>query len=176
VAAVAVAETLAEAGVDARIKWPNDVQVQGKKIAGILTELSADADQVHFVVLGVGVNLNVRQEELPKELAEIATSLWDARGERVPRALFAAALWTRLEEWLDLHAEQGFAPVRERWKALSSTLGQEVLVRSERRELRGIAEDIDPSGALMLRTPEGTLERILAGDVEQVRPKVHRPA
>lgn len=175
VAAVAVAETLSEAGVDARIKWPNDVQVQGKKIAGILTELSADAEQVHFVVLGVGVNLNVRQEELPEALAEIATSLWDARGERVPRALFAAALWTRLEEWLDLHAEQGFAPVRERWKALSSTLGQEVLVRSERRELRGIAEDIDPTGALMLRTPDGALERILAGDVEQVRPKLHRP-
>lgn len=175
VAAVALAETLSEAGVDARIKWPNDVQVGGKKIAGILTELSADAEQVHFVVLGVGVNLNVRREELPPELAEIATSLCEARGEKVPRALFAAALWTRLEEWLDLHAEEGFEPVRARWKALSCTLGQEVLVRSERRELRGVAEDIDASGALLLRTADGAVERILAGDVEQVRPKVDRP-
>jgi BirA family biotin operon repressor/biotin-[acetyl-CoA-carboxylase] ligase len=122
------------------------------------------------------VNLNVRAAELPPELQEIATSLWDARGEKVPRALFAAALWTRLEEWLDRHAEEGFAPVRGRWKALSSTLGQEVLVRSERRELRGVAEDLDPSGALLLRTVDGGLERILAGDVEQLRPKAARPS
>lgn len=176
VAAVALAETLTEAGVDARIKWPNDVQVGGKKIAGILTELSADAERVHFVILGVGVNLNLRASELPEELLSTATSLWEARGEKVPRALFAAALWTRLEEWLDRHADAGFAPVRERWKALSSTLGQEVLVRSERRELRGVAEDIDESGALILRTSDGALERILAGDVEQLRPKVERPA
>ena len=90
----------------------------------------------------------------------------------MPRALFTAALLTRLEEWLDLHAEEGFEPVRARWKELSATLGQEVLVKAERLELRGVAEDIDASGALLVRTPEGRLERVLAGDVEQVRPRV----
>ena len=130
VAAVAVAETLRDAGVEASIKWPNDLQVGGKKIAGILTELSAEPDRVHFVVLGIGVNLNVRRQRLPAGASrEIATSLMEARGQRVPRALFAAALLTRLEEWLDAHAEEGFGPVREAWKPLSSTLGQEVLVQ-----------------------------------------------
>ncbi|HET9450531.1 MAG TPA: biotin--[acetyl-CoA-carboxylase] ligase [Aggregicoccus sp.] len=174
VAAVALAETLQQAGADARIKWPNDVQIAGRKVAGILTELSAEPERVHFVILGVGVNLNARPDDFPEDVQALAISLAEARGQRVPRAAFAAALWTRLEEWLDLHAEEGFGLIRRRWKELSSTLGQEVLVRTARQELRGVAEDIDEAGALLVRTPEGTLERILAGDVEQVRPRLHR--
>lgn len=169
VAAVALCETLREAGAKATIKWPNDVQIDGKKVAGILTELSADTDQVHFVVLGVGVNLNSGPKDFPPELKEIATSVAASRGQSVPRALFTAALWTRLEQWLDIHAEEGFGPVRAAWKSMASTLGQDVLVRSEQRELRGIAEDLDEDGALLLRTPDGKIERVLAGDVEQVR-------
>lgn len=170
--AVALAETLREGGADARIKWPNDVQVNGKKIAGILTELSAEPERVHFVVLGMGVNLNAEAEHFPEELRPLATSLSQVRAQKVPRALFTAALLTRLERWLDDHAERGFAPVRSAWKALSCTLGQQVLVRTDRTEFRGLAEDIDEAGALLVRTPEGALERVLAGDVEQVRPKV----
>lgn len=174
VAAVALAETLNEAGGQARIKWPNDVQLDGKKVAGILTELSAETDRVRFVIVGIGVNLNAAPEDFSPEVREVATSLKEARGQSVPRALFAAALLTRFEAWLDRHAEEGFEPVREAWKRLSSTLGHDVLVRTDRQELRGRAEDIDPSGALLVRTEEGVLERILAGDVEQVRPKTRR--
>ncbi len=171
VAAVALCETLREAGAKAMIKWPNDVQIDGRKVAGILTELSADTERVHFVVLGVGVNLNSAAGDFPPELAELATSVAISRGQPVPRALFAAALWTRLEQWLDTHAEEGFEPVRTAWKSMASTIGQDVLVRAEQRELRGVAEDIDASGALILRTPDGKTERVLAGDVEQVRPR-----
>jgi BirA family biotin operon repressor/biotin-[acetyl-CoA-carboxylase] ligase len=171
VAAVALAETVREAGADAFIKWPNDVQIGGKKVAGILTELSAEADRVHFVVLGVGVNLNAGLADFPPEVQELATSLKLARGTEVPRALFTAALWTRLEHWLDVHAEDGFGPVREAWKALCSTIGAEVLVKTEKTELRGVAEDIDETGALMVRLPDGKLERVLAADVEQLKPK-----
>lgn len=168
VAAVALAETLREAGGDAGIKWPNDVQLGGRKVAGILTELSADVERVQFVVVGLGVNLNATADDFPAELADVATSLKLARGTEVPRALFTAALLTRLEQWLDTWAEQGFAPVRAAWKKLSTILGHEVLVRSEQKELRGIAEDIDEGGALLLRVGD-TVERVLAGDVEQVR-------
>jgi BirA family biotin operon repressor/biotin-[acetyl-CoA-carboxylase] ligase len=171
VAAVALAETLREAGAEAEIKWPNDVQVDGRKIAGILTELSADTDSVHFVVVGVGVNLNAHADDFAPEVAKLATSLWEARGERVPRALFTAALWTRLESWLDRHADQGFEPVRRHWRDLNCTLGEDVLVKTERRELRGVAEDIDETGALLVRTSDG-VERVVAGDVEQLRPKL----
>ncbi|MBE2252258.1 MAG: biotin--[acetyl-CoA-carboxylase] ligase [Myxococcus sp.] len=168
VAAVALAETLKEAGAPARIKWPNDVQLDGRKVAGVLTELSADTERVHFLVLGIGVNLNTDAADFPPEVRELATSVKLARALTVPRALFAAALLTRLEAWLDTWQEQGFGPVREAWKSASSTLGQEVLVRADAKELRGVAEDIDDSGALMLRV-DGRLERVLAGDVEQLR-------
>jgi BirA family biotin operon repressor/biotin-[acetyl-CoA-carboxylase] ligase len=171
VAAVALAEVLREAGGEAFIKWPNDVQIDGRKVAGILTELSAEPERVHFVVLGVGVNLNSQPEHFPEELRPTATSLAIVRGQRVPRALLAASLWNRLEEWLDLHLETGFDAVRQRWKELSSTLGQDVLVRTDRREFRGLAEDIDPSGALLVRTEDGSVERVLAGDVERLRPR-----
>lgn len=171
VAAVALAETLREQGTEAAIKWPNDVHLDGRKVAGILTELSAEPERVHFVIVGVGINLNSRAEHFPEELRETATSLTLATGQRVLRARFAAALWGRMEEWLDRYLEEGFDPVRARWKALSSTLGQDVLVRTDRQELRGRAEDIDPSGALLVRTEGGSLERVLAGDVEQLRPR-----
>jgi BirA family biotin operon repressor/biotin-[acetyl-CoA-carboxylase] ligase len=171
VAAVALAEALREAGApEASIKWPNDVQVGGRKVAGILTELSAEADRVHFVVLGMGVNLNLAEADFPEELRPVATSLMLARGSRVPRALFTAALLSRLEGWLERHADQGFGPVREAWKRLSSTVGQRVRVRTERGEWVGLAEDIDDVGALLVRVDGGKLERVLAGDVEQLRP------
>ncbi len=172
VAAVALTEVMREAGAEAAIKWPNDVQIDGRKVAGILTELSADPDRVHFIVLGIGVNLNAQPEHFPEELRPLATSLAQHRGQRVPRALFTANLLNRLEEWLDLHLETGFGAVRQRWKELSSTLGQDVLVRTDRREFRGHAEDIDESGALLVRVEDGSLERVLAGDVERLRPRV----
>jgi BirA family biotin operon repressor/biotin-[acetyl-CoA-carboxylase] ligase len=172
-AAVAVADTLGEAGATATIKWPNDVQLDGKKVAGILTELSSDTERVHFVVLGVGVNLNAGPQDFPPEVAATATSLRLARGQRVPRALFTAALWTRLEDWLDRWADEGFGPVREAWRARASLLGQEVLVKGEASELKGIAEDIDDTGALLVRAG-GTLHRVLAGDVEQLRTRAGR--
>lgn len=168
VAAVAVAQTIQEAGGEAGIKWPNDVTIGGRKVAGILTELSADVERVQFVIVGVGVNLNAAREDFPPEVAEVATSLEQERGTPVPRALFTAALFTRLEQWLDTWTEEGFGPVRLAWKKLSTILGQEVLVRSEQKELRGVAEDLDETGALILRVG-GSTERVLAGDVEQVR-------
>jgi len=175
VAALAVAESLRAAGAPADIKWPNDLLVEGRKISGILTELSADPDRVQFVVLGVGVNLNARLADFPPDVQEVATSLLEVTGRPVARAAFTAGLCRRLEDWLDVHASEGFRPVRERWRALSSTLGQEVLVKAERREIRGVAVDVDEDGALRVRTEEGTEERVLAGDVEQVRPRLAPP-
>lgn len=170
VAAVALAETLREAGAEAEIKWPNDILLEGKKVAGILTELSADTERVHFVVVGIGVNLNCVPADFPDDVRTLATSVLERRGQPVPRALFTAALLTKLETWLDRWTDEGFEPVRAAWKALAPLLGTEVLVKADAKELRGVAEDLDPSGALLVRV-DGRLERILAGDVEQLRAK-----
>ncbi|MFT3708179.1 MAG: biotin--[acetyl-CoA-carboxylase] ligase [Archangium sp.] len=168
VSAVALVETLIESGVEANIKWPNDIQIAGKKVAGILTELSADVERVHFVILGIGVNLNSDAKDFPAEVAELATSVAMNRKSSVHRALFTAALLARLEEWLEKWTEEGFEPVRQAWKKHAPMLGQEVLVRSDAKELRGVAKDLDESGALLLDVG-GRTERVLSGDVEQVR-------
>jgi len=167
VAALAVAAALRDFGAEAQIKWPNDLLLNGRKVAGILTELSAEQDRIHFAVLGIGVNLNSDPSEFPEELRSAATSMCHELGKPVVRAAFAAASWAHLEEWLRRHAERGFAPVREAWKQISATLGKKVLVKSERIELQGVAEDIDETGALLVRTAQGTLERVVAGDLEQ---------
>src|SRR5512144_2853932 len=164
-ASVAVCQAVRQAGVSAGIKWPNDLVCGGRKLAGILTELAADPDRVQWVVVGIGVNVNLRADDLPDDLRPIATSLAIERGAPVPRTLFAAAVLSALEEWLDLHAEEGFAPVRAAWKEMSDTLGREVRVRSSAVDLEGLAEDVDEGGALLVRTSAG-LERVLAGDVE----------
>jgi BirA family transcriptional regulator, biotin operon repressor / biotin---[acetyl-CoA-carboxylase] ligase len=168
VAAVAVVQALAECQVPASIKWPNDIEVDGKKIAGILTELSADVEQVHFVVVGIGVNLNTLLEDFPLDLRATATSARLVRGERIHRALFVAHLFEALESWLDVWSIEGFEPVREAWKSHSQLLGKTVRVKNDGREVLGVAEDIDERGALLLRV-DGVLQTILAGDVEQVR-------
>jgi len=169
VASLAVCDALRQAGVEeAGIKWPNDVLVSGRKIGGILTELAAEPDRVNWVVIGIGVNVNARAEDFPAELREEATSILIERGQPAPRALFAAALLATLERWLDRHAEEGFAPIREAWRERNVTLGQDVVVRTDGREIAGRAEDLDESGALLVRTPSG-VERVLAGDVVLAR-------
>jgi len=169
VASLAVCDALRRAGVDTGIKWPNDLLAGGRKIAGILTELAAEPDQVQWVVVGVGVNVNAREEDFPPELRGKATSVLIERGQPAPRALFLAACLTLLEEWYDRHAEEGFEPIRQAWKERSVTLGREVLVQLDGREVVGRAEDLDGAGALLVRTAAG-LERITSGDVALLRP------
>ncbi len=170
-ASVALCQAVRQAGVTAAsIKWPNDVLAHGKKLAGILTEMGAELDQVQWVVLGFGVNVNAGPEDFPPEVRDLATSLAIERGEPVPRALFAAAALTTLEEWLDRHAAEGFAPVRDAWRSMSDTLGREVRVTGAGEEVVGVAADIDEGGALLVRTATG-LRHVYAGDVETLRPR-----
>jgi BirA family biotin operon repressor/biotin-[acetyl-CoA-carboxylase] ligase len=170
VASLAVCDACRQAGVDAGIKWPNDVLAGDRKLAGILTELAAEPEQVHWAVVGIGVNLNAGPEDLPPDLRAVATSLAIERGQPVPRALFAAALLTLLEQWLDRHAEEGFEPIREAWRERSATLGREVRVEADGAEGDGVAEDLDETGALLVRAA-GRRIRVAAGDVRLLRPR-----
>lgn len=166
VAGVALAEALSDFGAPARIKWPNDVEIGGRKVAGILAEMSAVPERLLFAVLGVGINVNA--DPLPNEIASIATSLKRELGRPVSRPRVLSAALGGLEDWLDRHEDQGFAPVRERWRELSSTLGNAVDVEVEGRVLSGEAIDIDEGGALLIRTPQG-VQRVLVGDVRSAR-------
>ncbi len=170
VAAVAACEALRALGCRAGIKWPNDLQVAGKKLGGILTELHATPGQVDFVVLGIGINLNLAAADLPPELQSIATSAQIELGAPVDRAAFLADLLARLERWSERHLESGFDAIRQRWTKLSTTVGARVRVQLTGQLLEGQALGLDPSGALQIRTDAGAVQTVLAGDVETVRP------
>ena len=165
-AAVAAAEAAREMGAgSARIKWPNDVECKGRKIAGLLTELRAEPDRVRHAVLGVGVNVSLQMHDFPEELRPVATSLLLESGERQPRPLVCARLLERIEEWLSLHETEGFGPVADRWRELSSTLGRRVRITGA-DPIEGDAVDLAEDGALLVRAAGGALVRVLAGDVE----------
>jgi len=170
VAAVAVCEAARELGAaSARIKWPNDIECRGRKLAGVLTELRAETDRVRHAVLGLGFNVSMEMHDFPQELRASATSLLVETGEKTPRPVACARLLEHLEEWLSLHETEGFGPVRDRWRDLSSTLGRTVRVTGEGDPVEGTAADLDEDGALILRATSGQLVRVVAGDVEHCR-------
>jgi BirA family transcriptional regulator, biotin operon repressor / biotin---[acetyl-CoA-carboxylase] ligase len=154
-AGIAVVEALARAaGLEARLKWPNDVLVNGRKLAGILLESRGLAP---VVALGIGVNIT--QTAFPPELAERATSIHLAGGA-CDRDTLLTALLEALDVWRERLEREGFAGVRERWRALAHTLGRTVTVDG----VTGVAVDVDEDGALLLEV-EGRRQRVVAGEV-----------
>src|SRR5439155_806712 len=137
----------------------------GRKISGLLTELRAEPDRVRHAVLGVGVNVSLQMHDFPEELRPVATSLLLESGERQPRPLVCARLLEHIEEWLSLHETEGFGPVADRWRELSSTLGRRVRITGA-DPIEGDAVDLAEDGALLVRTGRGALVRGLAGDGE----------
>jgi len=167
--AEAVAATLGSAsGVE--LKWPNDVLLDGLKTSGILMELGAEATRVAFLVLGIGVNLNVDRETFPEDFRRLATSLSSRAGRTVDRRAFARRLYAGLEEALDTHARHGFAALRPRFEALFRMRGRPVRVRElDGSERAGTCAGIDEDGALVLADDGGATTRVVAGDVTVVK-------
>lgn len=169
VAGVAVAETIHRAiGKPAELKWPNDVHLHGRKVAGILSEVSADVDRLNYLVVGIGVNINQVESDFPDEVAAVATSLRLASGIDQRRAPFVASLLAELEAWTERWSSGDFRAARDRWRELSSTLGRSVRIRSDGEVLEGHAIDIDDAGALLVRQGDA-VRTVNSGDVEELR-------
>ncbi|HEX2905458.1 MAG TPA: biotin--[acetyl-CoA-carboxylase] ligase [Phototrophicaceae bacterium] len=155
--ALAIYDVLADFGVSQLgIKWPNDVQVNGRKISGILPEAAWSGEQLVGVVLGLG--LNVRVNFTGTELAETATSLETVLGQSVSRLDVLARLLANINDWA---AALGEAWLFETWKSRLTTLGQPVTVG----EIQGLAEQVNAEGALLVRDASDVVHRVLAGDV-----------
>jgi BirA family biotin operon repressor/biotin-[acetyl-CoA-carboxylase] ligase len=147
------------------IKWPNDILIQGRKVAGILTELSAELDHVKYVILGIGVNVAIGANEFPAEFRKTATSLKAEAGRPIARAELASAILRELDhDYVRIRAGH-FAAVADEWESRCSTLGRDVVIRIGDRQIRGRAESLGEDGALLLRKEHGHLERITGGDV-----------
>jgi BirA family biotin operon repressor/biotin-[acetyl-CoA-carboxylase] ligase len=167
-AGVAVARAIQSlSSLEPKIKWPNDVLLGERKVAGILMEMEAEADLIHYLVLGVGVNANMDRAQLPESLN--ATSLFLETRTTHSRCELLARVLYELESLWDELLSRGFEPVAEMWRKMSFTLGKIVKVEKKEEILCGQAEDIDEHGCLLVRDQEGRIHRVSHGEVMHVR-------
>jgi BirA family biotin operon repressor/biotin-[acetyl-CoA-carboxylase] ligase len=153
----------ATTGLQAGLKWPNDILVGGDKVGGILSEVELRGERVEYAVVGIGLNVNQGPEQLPQGLAIPASSLSIELGRDVDRlALLRAVLQAVERRYLALR--QGASP-HEEWAQRLTMLGQTVVVSQGEERLEGLAEGVAADGALLLRLPDGQQHRVLAGDV-----------
>lgn len=165
--AVAVARAIEQStDLTPEIKWPNDLLISGKKVAGLLNEMSAETDGINFVILGIGVNLNMTADQFPDDLRHPATSLFLESGVRVDRSLFTGTMLRELDRLYADFLMHGFGPVREEWQRRCNASGRQVLVSDSGTECSGGRfVGIDSDGALLLRSEDDALHRITCGDV-----------
>jgi BirA family biotin operon repressor/biotin-[acetyl-CoA-carboxylase] ligase len=163
-AAVAVAEALeATTALAVELKWPNDVQVDGRKLAGILVEFEADsANRTRWAIIGCGINVNWQPDE---SVGQAATSVAAASGQPCERAtLLRAVLQAFDRQYIALRTGRREA-LRAAWLGRLTTLGQRVSVELADTTFEGVASDVDAAGGLLVRLDDGTIRRVLAGDV-----------
>ena len=154
-----------QTGLSPEIKWPNDILIRGRKVAGILTELRAELDCVKYVILGIGVDVNQTAGEFSPELRKLATSLRLEHGEPLSRPRLATAILRELDRDYARICGDEFARLADEWEQHCATIGRHVVIETGGRRIRGRAESLDDDGALLLRTEHGHLERIIGGDV-----------
>jgi len=157
-AAVAVAKTIRKLfGLKAELKWPNDILIEGRKVAGILAEMDAEMDKVNYINLGIGINANnlISRQEIN------ATSLREQLGSKISRKEFFSSV---VEEIGKQQALLSKADSLEEWKKLSATLNRNVRITTPGEEIEGKATDIDAHGALIVKTHDGSLRSVFAGD------------
>jgi BirA family biotin operon repressor/biotin-[acetyl-CoA-carboxylase] ligase len=156
-----------EFDLGALIKWPNDIFIGNKKVAGLLLELAAEADSVHYCLLSIGIDVNVPLNQFSPTLQKDITSISAEVGHEVDRASFLARILKEFESrYLLIESGEYEAIIRE-WKSLSCTLENRVQIRTLKNSFEGDAIDIDEFGALIIRKDNGKLERVISGDCYQ---------
>jgi len=149
------------------IKWPNDILIGGKKVCGILTELSAEAEKVEWVVIGIGLNVNHDHDDFPNDIKDIATSLRLSGRTQEPfnRSEIAAGIINELEAVYMEFLEKGPGWVAEEWKKRNVTLGKRVELVSQTGVTEAEAVDITPDGRLIVRYDDGRNGEVLSGEI-----------
>ena len=168
IASLAVADAIKGLGLEAAIKWPNDVLVDRKKVAGTLVECATAGDRVEHVILGTGVNLNVTREMLAAGLgaeSRAAGSLRGAAGREIDRNAFAAVFLGALETWFRTYRDHGPKPILSAWRDHDIVGGRRVEVRGDTASYEGRALGVDLQGHLVVRDPRGIRHRVVTGEI-----------
>lgn len=165
-AAVSICEAIKKTvDLDTQIKWPNDIIIHNKKLGGILTELSAEMDEINFLIIGIGLNVNNDK----KNLVASATSLKEQKKESVNRVSLLQEILRRIEINYLLFQNKGSAAIIDEWRQHNITLGKRVKVYCHKEHLEGEASGIDSDGGLLIRKDSGVIEKVMAGDVVHCR-------
>ncbi len=165
-AAVSICEAIKTiADLDVKIKWPNDILMHNKKLGGILTELNAEMDQVRFVVIGIGLNVNNDKKTLP----DGAISLKEEKGETINRIGLLQEILRKIENNYLIFQDKGPGAIINKWRSYNITLGRRVKVVSQKHHIEAEAIDIDTEGALIIRNDSGLMQKVTAGDVIHCR-------
>jgi len=163
-AGAAVCEAIRDyAGVDGRIKWPNDILVFGKKVAGILTESGIRGASLEYLVLGIGVNVNTHPSDLPPG----AVSLRQLSGQQYDLNAFLQKILERVFYWSTRMRQQGFPPVRDQWISMCVSWEKPIQFEYHGRKCRGRAVDLSDDGGLMIRCDDGEIVRWISGEIHQ---------
>lgn len=155
-------------GVPAGIKWPNDILLHGKKVSGLLTEMSAEPDRIRHIVLGIGVNVNMDTKALQPDVRRMSTTLAAATGRPLDRTSLLRTLLAELDLWYHRFLK-GDGEVLTAWNKLNVTLGHRVAVSGGSATLEGLAHGVDAEGRLILKLDDGMLRQVAAGDVTIIK-------
>lgn len=166
VSAYAVCRALERYGLAARIKWPNDIVVNGKKLCGILTEMSADIDEIKYVTVGIGINANLDVSDFGDEIASTATSIKIETGKPVSRKTVVGCVLNEFEYVYEAFIRNGsIEDFLEGYKTRSAVLGKDIRVIYKKEELLGKAVDISAEGHLVIKLEDGSTKEIISGEV-----------
>lgn len=167
IAAVAVVQAIEECtSIVPHIKWPNDILINGKKVIGILTELQAEPDRIHSIIVGIGINVNQQKADFPLELQEIATSLSIEEGKNINRSSLIRSVFSKLEKLYLLYLEKGFSPIKILWESYAISIGKMITARTLSGNFYGKALGITDDGVLLVEDEKGTIHHIYSADIQ----------
>lgn len=174
-AGLGVVEALDGMGFSAGLKWPNDVLLDSRKVCGVLCEATSPPEgSAAYLVLGVGVNVNLDPDELPAELRDRATSLRAQAGRDIDRTPLLGAILTRFQSWYDRLLRGELDPVLARWRSRCVMFGEEVTYHTRAGRRRGLAVDLNRDGALLVRSQDGQVQVVQTGEVELISQRESR--
>lgn len=165
--AVAIVQAIEEVtGLKPEIKWPNDILIKGRKITGILTELQAEADRIHSIIIGIGINVNQQTEDFPEELRATASSLSIEAGGLISRASLIRSIFKQFEKLYLLYLEKGFFPIKLLWEGYAVSIGKNLKARTLTHVIEGKALGITDEGVLKIEDQAGTIHHVYSADIE----------
>ena len=151
--------------IESQIKWPNDILINEKKVCGILTEMSAELDIINWVVVGIGINVNVDHRDFPEDIQENTISLKETSGKEISRVKLVQTFLQEFEKYYESLKRKEFSSILKEWKLYSHTLGKKIRVDMGERIIIGKAVDIYEEGALILKKEDGELVEIISGTI-----------